>query len=334
MYDENQTVKIRWNNTNKEWYKFKGYIYTKRNDFFDVLAKDLSPKSSAKINVICDYCGKQYSTQISSINSGRKTLAKDCCSACTGLKTSEISLRRRAKNKFDAIKKICALNDYILLSSEADYVNCKSNISFVCNKHGVQVMMIDNLIHGHKCIECSYEKRANDKRLDINYIKNTISNINGATLLNPEDYELCTTHNLNIKCNCGNVFTTSFVNFTRHNVTMCFLCSSKTSSGERKIKKILDSQHITYVVEKRFNNCRDKKPLPFDFYLPDYNLIIEFDGQHHYFPVYNEEHYKSTIKHDKIKNEYCKTNHIALLRISYWEGDNMEELITNKLKNI
>lgn len=69
-----------------------------------------------------------------------------------------------------------------------------------------------------------------------------------------------------------------------------------------------------------FDDCRDINLLPFDFYLPDYNLCIEYDGIHHF--EINEyfggvDRLKYTKKHDKIKNIYCKLNNIKLIRISY-----------------
>ena len=70
--------------------------------------------------------------------------------------------------------------------------------------------------------------------------------------------------------------------------------------------------------------------MPFDFYLPAYNLCIEFDG---------EQHFKS-IKHfggekrlsiqkikDNIKTEYCKNNNIKLLRIPYYDFNNIEKIL-------
>lgn len=64
--------------------------------------------------------------------------------------------------------------------------------------------------------------------------------------------------------------------------------------------------------------------LPFDFYLPEYNCCIEYDGTTHYIPnkygSWNtQENIELTQKHDKIKNEYCKKKKINLIRISYKE---------------
>ena len=84
-----------------------------------------------------------------------------------------------------------------------------------------------------------------------------------------------------------------------------------------------------------FNDCRDTNMLPFDYYLPKLNKCIEYDGQHHYFPVtfngipYEQADIKHqiTLKHDNIKNDFCKKNNIELLRIPYFEFKNIETLV-------
>jgi very-short-patch-repair endonuclease len=97
-----------------------------------------------------------------------------------------------------------------------------------------------------------------------------------------------------------------------------------------RIREFLEINKISFVQEKRFEDCKDKRILPFDFYLPSYNLCIEFDGQHH-FQENHFKNYKSTKKHDEIKNQYCKDNDIDLLRIPYWEGNKIEDIIAKQL---
>ncbi len=331
MFDENQIVQVRWNNSNREWYESKGYVYTKRNDSFDVKVVDLSLRSNAKIKAICDYCGEEYNACFVVLMDGRKVIKKDCCSKCTGKKTSDVTKMIRAKKHIGLAAEICNDNNYILLTTVDDYIDVKMDIAFICPKHGRQTMMLDNLIRGHKCKDCSYEERAKNLRHDIKYVKEYIESINGNKLLNPEDYKDTFTRNLNIQCSCGNIFTTSFSNYSKHGVDTCYSCACKESVGEKYIREYLESNKIEFIQEKRFDDCRDNKPLPFDFYLPDYNLCIEFDGQHHYNPIFGEEHHESTVRHDRIKNQYCEYNNISLLRIPYWDGHNIENIISKQL---
>lgn len=106
----------------------------------------------------------------------------------------------------------------------------------------------------------------------------------------------------------------------------------KESNGERHIRLWLDNNDISYIQEKSFNDCRDKQPLPFDFYLPDYNACIEYQGQQHYHVVDifgDEETFNLQQKHDNIKKEYCETNNIKLLCIPYYED--VDEQLNNFL---
>ena len=92
-------------------------------------------------------------------------------------------------------------------------------------------------------------------------------------------------------------------------------------------------------MQYRFNDCRKHIPLPFDFFLPKQNLCIEYDGEGHYIPInrnYNNEKSAEDILNDikdrdNIKTTYCCINHIDLLRIPYWEFNNIENILKNKL---
>ena len=77
-----------------------------------------------------------------------------------------------------------------------------------------------------------------------------------------------------------------------------------------------------------FSDCRLKKPLVFDFFLPVHNILIEFDGEQHIRPVEiwgGEKTFQLQRKRDEIKNNYCKNNGITLVRIGYYE--NIEQKI-------
>ena len=129
---------------------------------------------------------------------------------------------------------------------------------------------------------------------------------------------------------CGDIFETNIIRI-KAGQSCCEKCRKSSSIGERQIQMILDRYNIEYEKQKWYPDCVDQRPLPFDFYLPKYNTIIEFDGQQHYEPMYGEGHPFITQKHDKIKNEYCEKNNIKLIRIPYWEGNNMETIIKNEL---
>ena len=109
----------------------------------------------------------------------------------------------------------------------------------------------------------------------------------------------------------------------------CQIC--KTSKGELEIQKILDNKNIKYITQHKFDDCKNKYKLPFDFYLPELNMCIEYDGLQHYETIKywgGDKKLKDTQLRDKIKTEYCINNNIQLIRIRY--DENIEE----KLRNI
>lgn len=160
-------------------------------------------------------------------------------------------------------------------------------------------------------------------------IKNNIEAINNNIWLNPLDFKNVLNPNLQILCGiCGkNKFNVSYSNYIRNGVNKCRACSQKESVGEKIIKDFLTNNQIRFKPEKRFDDCKDKKKLPFDFYLIDYNALIEFDGEQHYWSVFGEKQFQNTKRHDKIKTDYCRINNIPLLRIPYWYRDDIEEFI-------
>jgi len=105
----------------------------------------------------------------------------------------------------------------------------------------------------------------------------------------------------------------------------------KSSKGELQISNYLIKHKISFKPQHSFHNCKNILPLSFNFYIPEKNICIEFDGIQHFKPVKHfggEDEFKLTQKRDKIKNKYCKDNNIKLLRIKYNENIN-KSLTTN-----
>ena len=108
------------------------------------------------------------------------------------------------------------------------------------------------------------------------------------------------------------------------------------SHGERDVKRYLDNNKILYESQKKFDKCKIINPLPFDFYLIDYNLCIEYDGEQHFEPRFSKSN-KSVInfeklqKSDFIKNDFCKKNDIKLLRIPYYDKKNIKDILEKEI---
>ncbi len=110
------------------------------------------------------------------------------------------------------------------------------------------------------------------------------------------------------------------------------------SSKERLIKSTLDRIGVGYVCEKRFNDCKDKYTLPFDFAIykdGKISMLIEYDGEQHYKPIDfwgGIKEHSNVIRRDGIKTTYCLENNIPLLRIPYYLSDQeIKTTITNTI---
>jgi Fe-S cluster assembly iron-binding protein IscA len=112
----------------------------------------------------------------------------------------------------------------------------------------------------------------------------------------------------------------------------CPFCN--ISKGEKEIFKVLKRININFYQQYKFANCKLKLPLPFDFYIPNYNICIEYQGIQHYEPVIffgGEKQFKLQQKLDQIKKNYCNNNNIKLIEIPYWDFDNIELILTKGL---
>lgn len=106
----------------------------------------------------------------------------------------------------------------------------------------------------------------------------------------------------------------------------------RKSNGELKIMSELCEHNIDYITEKTFEGCtyNGKHLLRFDFYLPKYNICIEYDGEHHYKDVelYNMKTSLDEVrKRDEVKNQYCIDNGIKLVRIPYYKFKKIPQII-------
>ena len=115
------------------------------------------------------------------------------------------------------------------------------------------------------------------------------------------------------RCKCGIERDVSSLSL-RQGVSLSCGSHSNISKGNEKIKNLLLEAGIPFELEKKFPTCKDKKELPFDFYIDD-KYLIEYDGlQHFQESIFN---YEYTHTHDLIKNQWCKNNNIPLIRIPY-----------------
>ncbi len=109
--------------------------------------------------------------------------------------------------------------------------------------------------------------------------------------------------------------------------------AAKQSGGERKIAHFLKEERVEFKKEwffKGLYNYAKSHLLYFGFYIPSFNLCIEYDGQQHY----RKEKTEAEKMNDFLKNAYCAKNGIGFLRIKYDRYDDIEKLICEKIDSI
>lgn len=118
----------------------------------------------------------------------------------------------------------------------------------------------------------------------------------------------------------------------------CPMCANQKraqvseSSGEQKIEQFMVAHTIKYEKQKMFEECKHVYQLRYDFFLPDHNMLIEFDGQQHF--VFTEKFHKTKERfkifqlRDKIKEEYALNNGYKLIHILYNQEHNINTILS------
>ena len=224
-------------------------------------------------------------------------------------------------NTIEFIKKSKKIHKDKYDYSSVDYINCKSKVKIICKKHGFFEQTPFKHLHGNGCPKCSDNIKLNTEE----FIKRA-KKVHGETY----DYSLVKyrTNRIKIKiiCKTHGIFEQIPSNHVSKSQN-CPLCKIN-SKGELEINKILTNLNLEFETQKRFNKCKNILTLPFDFYIPKYNLLIEFDGRQHF--NLNTKYYTQNLHdNDIIKNIFCYENDYDLLRIKY--DENIKEKIKEKL---
>lgn len=241
------------------------------------------------------------------------------CPKCSSYTKTGKNLTKKSFIK-KSIDKHGSKYDYSLVN----YINSRSRVKIICPIHGEFLQIPHHHYSGRGCQKCSNNVKTLDDFINksINYhgIKYDYSNVEYVN----------TKTKVDIICPIHGVFTQTPKH--HYNGSGCPKC--KNSKGEKEIMNILQEFNINFITQKRFSDCRYKFPLPFDFYLPEFNVCIEYDGVQHFRPMEiwgGSESFESIKVRDKIKDKYCLERGVTLLRVS--NNDDIREII-NKIKNM
>jgi very-short-patch-repair endonuclease len=217
----------------------------------------------------------------------------------------------------------CLKNKFNNYSFEkCNFIDFKNKVIITCNKHGDFSSKPEILLSGHGCNLCGIEskKYTNDEFLNICKLRypeidHSITEYKG---INEYISATCDKHGI-FKQKAG-----YYLNYSKG----CPIC--KETKGEKTIRIFLEENFY------KFNQQYPKYGFYFDFYLPEKNIFIEFDGKQHFEPI---EYFGGLKKfeyqkhRDVLKEELLKVNNEKLIRIPYWNIKKINEILKKELAN-
>lgn len=217
----------------------------------------------------------------------------------------------------------------IIHGNKYDYYNVKYKnynypVSINCFIHGIFKQTPDgHLIKKAGCPKCGFIKTITKRRLTLNNFIDKASKVHNNKYI--YDYVKYTNSSSKIIIKCPVKGHKTFTQIANNHLRGhgCPICNE--SKGEKIIRIFLINNKINFIFQKKFI-IDNLKTSAFDFYLPQKNICIEYDGPQHFIPIKYFGGYKklnSQIKRDKAKTEFCKQQNITLIRIRY--DENIEE---------
>lgn len=292
------------------------YSFVKKyieNEGYKLLSKKYE-NIHKKIEIECDK-GHIFSMSFNNFKKGQR------CPKCARENQDRVPKKpNNKKHSQEFIKELVESRGYKLLEP---YVNKRTKLKLMCPKGHIHEIRLDSFQNGSGCKQCMIDNMKHDVSFVIKQLEK-------------REFKLLSKYegnnkNIVIQCKHGHIFSTTYDIIVNNNCG-CPICNE--SKGEKKINNFLTKYKIKFNRQYKFENCKFYRCLPFDFYLPDYNCCIEFDGIQHYEIIKHFGNLESFIDRkirDTVKNEYCKNNNIKLIRIPYWEIKNIDKILKQEL---
>ena len=275
------------------------------NDFYDY-SKTIYKNQDIKLKIICPTHGEFEQIPYHHL-AGHK--CKSCSINNERFYNAGDLFVKRANEKWNNFY------DY----SKIKYISARKKIIIICPLHGEFLQSPDTHLK-HKCLECSIIENSDNQRgntedfiIQAKKIHGNLFNYNKVSYKgNKIKVEIiCKEHGSFFQTPAGHLYGKG-----------CSLCGN-TSKKEKIIENILTDKNIKFIREKTFEGCKNINLLRFDFYLPKYNICIEYDGIQHFKSIEIWGGEKKLLENkfrDSIKSNFCKLNKIKLIRINYKEN--------------
>lgn len=298
--------------------EFKDRVENMYDGEYEVIGKYKNSKT--KIDIKHNICGNIYNPLPNDFLRGRST-----CPTCSG--NYKRTTEDFKKEVFDLTG-----DEYVVLG---EYISAHNPILIRHNICGNEYYGNRNgFLKGHRCPKCSVENRVEKRTFSKKHILNFISS-KGYEYVSGEYKNAYS--DLQVKCSKKHTFTTKYV-YLYSNIG-CPICNA--SRGEKMISKWLDNNDIDYDREFIFKDLVSiNNGYPrFDFVIYNTNneihSLVEYDGIQHFEHrdfLMTEKEFNTLQANDNLKNVYCIENNIELLRISYKDFNNIENILDKHLK--
>lgn len=308
------------------------------NNMYDY-SKTIYTSYTKKIIVTCPIHGDFY------VHAGQHSNGYSGCHKCVKETNNKIYIDT-------IIDKAHNIHNFKYNYSKTVFSNLnKDKVIIICPNHGEFITTMNNHINNHVgCLKCKTIKLDNTV-IENQYIATETNHLvfkkhnyvkDNQTFINKAVYK----H--------GDKYDYSFIKYTGTYIPVIIMCKihgpflqkpnihlsgsgcqkCKTSKGENFILKYFCDNNIKYIHQHKFNDCIHNTKLVFDFYLPDHNLLIEYDGEQHFISkdfFGGEEGLKYNKLRDSIKTKYAEDNNIKLIRFRY---DDSLEFIRDELSKL
>lgn len=292
------------------------YLINKISDSACILLSNEYVDNKTPLDIMCG-CGRVFQSSITNI----KVKKVPQCNFCS---------HNAFRSSKEELIEIASQGGCRILNVD-EYENEDTYMNFVCRCGNQFSSTMASFKSNNKvCKDCYIKNQSIRQRANFDLIKEKVKNTTSKLVSTPEDY-VNQYSKLTFKCPCGKRYERSLTNYLQRE-QLCLGCTA--SKGERSVENCLIENNLTYKREYSFKGLTSKKghPLRFDFAIFDdtgLKGLVEYDGEFHYEAIISEEKFKQQKLHDLMKDNYCKKHNIPLLRIPYFNFENIEIEIEN-----
>ena len=285
----------------------------------EIYEKELLMKHDGTIKIIGEYIGSNHKTRFRCETCQNEWMARPE-SVLRGTKCPKCS-NKSVKSGNGFLTNLKNKHGTRITTTDL-YVRANIKMSFKCNICGnIWSARPYNILSGKGCPECAN----NRMKKSSEQVLKEIQNAHNGNIIILGDYINGRTKTKFHCTVCG----LKWLSIPAHimNGHGCPKCNF--SKGENKIEKYLEKRKLQFTPQYSFSNCKHKRTLPFDYavIINDQIILIEYDGIFHYKDVFGKKDLEGQQNRDGIKNEFCKNNDIKLIRIPYWDYENIERIL-------